>query len=299
MSNISIINSMTGFGRAEEKLETLPISVEIKSVNHCYCEVRCRLPRELTHLEPKIRQHIQEKISRGRIEVLIRTGSAGEELPVIPSVNMQLAQQYLDIYSKLAQNLGLEGEKPTTTQLLQIPGILTTQPNNEILESLEEIIMLTLNNALQPFLEMRKKEGNNLYNDLISKLQVINLEINKIEEKAPLLAEIQFKKLVERIEKFELPSSIEKERLHQEIAIWSDKCDISEELTRIHSHLQQFSQLLEKGGVIGRRCDFLCQELHREANTIGSKNQDATIASSLISLKANIEKMREQVQNIE
>ncbi len=294
-----LIRSMTGFGRAEQKINDLPVHIELKSINHRYREIRFRLPREMNYLEPELRQIIQDNLARGRIEVSIHIGTTKEELPTTPFVNIALAEQYLQLHYQLAEHLGLTNSPPTTTQILNFPGVLQQKASPEILEALEKILRETLSSALEKLLIMRQKEGEFLRQDIEEKLTFIQKNVAIIEERAPEVAKIHYEKLTKRLASYPLPKEIDEERLYQELAIWSDKSDISEEITRLKSHLEQFFQLLQKGGVVGRQCDFLCQELNREVNTIGSKNHDPQIANLLIPLKSTIEKIREQVQNIE
>lgn len=293
------IQSMTGFGRAEKEFEGCPVWVELKSVNHRYCEIRVRLPRDLNKLEFTIRQQLQKVVKRGRVETNIRLGSESQDIPLAPDLDVELATQYVSLFRSLAETFSLEEKAPSTTQLFQLPGVLRTHPTPQRLEALTKHIQLLLEEALQPFLQMRTQEGAHLFEDINERLNTIEGHVTTIEASAPDLPEYHFARLQERLERFPLKDDIDQERLYQELAIWADRSDISEELTRLHSHLNQFRHLLQEGGVVGRRLDFLCQELHRESNTVGSKVHDAEITKTLIELKAEIEKVREQVQNIE
>lgn len=296
-TQIGPLHSMTGFGRAEGMLGQLHLQVELKSVNHRFCETRFKLPTEIQALEHLLRQRLKGQVARGRVEVTFRL--SGEASTTLPQLNTSIAQHYIDVYKQAQQMWALSETPPSSAWLLAQPGVLqSSQPlPDPALQKQEAFAILDL--ALQPFLEMRRLEGTHLGQELHQRLDEMEQLFQTIGTRAPLLPAQQFQRLQDRLKRFQLSEDIDEARLHQEVAVWSDRCDISEELTRAASHIKQCRKLLEDGGVIGRRLDFLCQELHREANTIGSKNQDATIAESLIPLKAAIEKLREQVQNLE
>lgn len=292
-----IIYSMTGFGRATGQFENTPLTIEIKSVNHRYSDIRVKIPQELGGMEQKFRQKLQESVSRGRVELQIRFAE-GQSLPLIPELNVPMAKHYQSLFHQLSEELQLPKAEPSIEWLVQQPGVLTAQPPEE-LGSVQDALLETLQDALKAFLQMRQQEGEHLKQDLLKRLGTLQGIHDKVFKRAPQLPKLYQEKLKERLEELTLPNTIQEDRLHQEVAIWADKSDITEELTRLNSHIVQFRDLLGKGGVVGRRLDFICQEFLREANTIGSKNQDAEIGSQLIPLKAEIEKIREQSQNIE
>lgn len=291
------LHSMTGFGRAEGELAGKQIHVELKSVNHRFCDIRIRLPNDLHSFEPPLRQQIQKYVSRGRVEVSIFFAKGQENL-IQPHIDFELVSKYQDLYGQLAKQLGDEKAKVDLHTIIHLPGVLLTQSQSNEEMKVEELQPI-LQEALDQFIDMRRAEGLNTKSDLQDHLSTLEQHLAEIAKRAPLLPDLQFERLQTRLQQHEWGQSIAPDRLHQEVAMWSDRCDVSEELNRAASHNKQFQELLEKGGVTGRRLDFLCQELHREANTIGSKNQDAQISSVLIELKAEIEKLREQVQNIE
>jgi uncharacterized protein (TIGR00255 family) len=289
---------MTGFGRASCLLDDTPLVIEIKGVNHRYNDVKLRLPSFLFEMEHLIRQRIQEVVARGRTEVIIRFGEGSEQIP-LPHLNKPLLQHYLRLYDDLLQATQLPPKPLDPEKLFLLPNILTTQLLPPDPAALKDPLFSTLEQALQPFLAMRAQEGANLRNDLSERLNLLRDHLAVILERAPALPKIFLRKLQERLRELPLSQTLDPQRLHQEIVHLIDKSDISEEITRFRSHLDQFDTLLLQGGSIGRRLDFLCQELHREANTMSVKSQDAEILKQLLPIKAEIEKIREQVQNIE
>ncbi len=293
------IYSMTGFGRAERRVDDIPLIVELKGVNHRYNDIKIRLPSFLNDCEHLIRQHLQNTLSRGRTEVSIRFGD-NPELLSHPRLNLELVHHYRRLYAQLQTALDNQDHSALSAEkLFLFPGILLTGLNPTDSEELRSHLFETLESALKPFLQMRQSEGEHLRLDMQQRLQSIQDDLQQIAERAPSLPMEQFHKLQQRLHSFPLTQSIEPQRIHQEIALLADRADISEEITRLQSHLTQFLQLLETGGVIGRRLDFLCQEMHREATTMGVKAQDGPITHLLLPIKAEIEKIREQVQNIE
>ncbi|TNE52153.1 MAG: YicC family protein [Deltaproteobacteria bacterium] len=297
MNTISI-NSMTGFGRAEHELGHGKFIVEIRGVNHKHSDIRVRLPQGLGFLELPIRNHVKETIGRGRVEVNIKwdTDSEGASLP---RLDTRAVEHYLALYKELGQLVGKDQATPDVQQLLDLPGVLTTSSPSLSTEELQPLAMEALDKALQPFLSMRQEEGHNLLAVLQEQLETLQRHVQQVEMRLPDLPQEHYKRLKSKLEQWDLPNGIDEGRLEQELAILAERCDISEEVDRVHSHVRQFDGLLQHGGVIGRRLDFLCQELHREANTMGAKTQDRQVAQTLIALKATIEKLREQVQNLE
>ncbi|MCB9639831.1 MAG: YicC family protein [Myxococcales bacterium] len=291
--------SMTGFGRAERRIDGLPLIVELKGVNHRYNDIKIRLPSFLNDSEHLLRQHLQKVISRGRTEVNIRFGDNAEMLAQ-PRLNLDLVKHYQNLYEQLQEQLAYDESSPLSAEkMFHLPGVLLTTLAPEDSDALREQLIETLEAALAPFLEMREREGANLRSDMQQRLHNIEEELQKIAARAPQLPAEQFQKLQQRLQELPLSQPVDPQRLHQEIAVWADKSDISEEITRLRSHIEQFLKLLDAGGVIGRRLDFLCQEMHREATTMGVKAQDSSIIHWLLPIKAEIEKIREQVQNIE
>lgn len=294
----STMYSMTGFGRAEITLEHRVLGVEIRGVNHRYSDIKVRLPPGWAQMENVLRSRMQEHIGRGRVEINVRWGN--EALATgMPRLDKAVAAQYLQVHKELAEWLQQPESPLSVDQLFALPGVVTTEIPELPVEELKEPLLQILEEALQPFLRMRGDEGEHLRDVLTEQLKTLQRHVQQIELRLPSLVETQYQRLQERLAKWSLPEAVERTRLEQEIALAAERSDVSEELARMHSHIQQFEGLLLQGGVIGRRLDFLCQELHRETNTIGSKNQDIAIAQTLIAMKSTVDKLREQVQNIE
>ncbi len=292
------LHSMTGFGRYEEPWEGRTLSIEIRGVNHRYTDVRVRLPNGWGQMEQVIRTLVQEQVGRGRVEVNIRWGSEGYQV-VTPRLDHDVVQRYLAIYQELSDMLGQNAPTPDINQLLHMPGIIITDTPEVALDQLEKPLLRIAQQALTPFVEMRSQEGQNLKGVLGEQLETLERHLQQLERRIPEVPKEHHNRLKERLDKWELPKEVDPARLEQELAFQAERCDISEEVARVQSHIQQFQTLLQQGGVIGRRLDFLCQELHREGNTMGAKSQDRQVSQTLIALKATIDKLREQVQNIE
>lgn len=289
---------MTGFGRASGERDGVAIAVEIRSVNHRYADIKLRLPQELSAFEIALRKSIQGQVARGRLDVTVKLDAVGGA-GAMPSLQPEVARRYVDIFAQLSELLGQEASSPRPVELLQLPGVLATQETQMSDELLKPLLFEVVEQALTQLLVMREAEGTELLQHLREQLALFCEGMAIVEGRAEVVPEEQFQRLKERLSSFSLHTEVEVSRLHQEVALFSDRCDISEELARLKSHIQQFEGFLEKGGAVGRRLDFLCQEFLRETNTIGSKSTDATISSQLITMKGAIEKLREQVQNVE
>lgn len=293
-----MIHSMTGFGRAHRELQGLSLSVELRSVNHRYLDMRIKLPSDFQYVETHIRTVAKEHVQRGRVECTVKLLKSvqGSSLPQIQS---EVVQHYLKLYTQLAEEIGERGALPSLEAFLQLPGVLTEEKTDEQKDVVAQSIQEAVHEAMQQLVAMRHSEGLELSTHLKSLLTSYAEALSCVEERAPAIPVEQFERLKERLKSFSLEVEVDVARLHQEIAFFSERCDITEELKRIKSHIRQFTGFLDEGGAVGRRLDFLCQELLRETNTIGSKNVDEHIASQLISMKSDIEKLREQVQNVE
>lgn len=296
--NAPSINSMTGFGRAEHEVGHGKVIVEIRGVNHKHSDVRVRLPQGWGMMELPITNHVKEGIGRGRVEVNMKW-DADSDGASLPRLDHSAVQHYMSIAKELGELTGTSDAKLEWKQLLELPGVLTTSSPSLPIEELQPQVMEALNKALKPFLTMRHKEGHNLFDVLEEHLSTLDRHMQQVEMRLPDLPKEHHKRLKSKLEQWDLPNGVDEGRLEQELAILAERCDISEEVDRVRSHVRQFQGLLKHGGVIGRRLDFLCQELHREANTMGAKTQDRQVSQTLIALKATIEKLREQVQNLE
>ena len=292
-----MIRSMTGYGKAEAVSEAGRLTVEIRSVNHRYGEVYVKIPRPLMQFENEVRKTVAGRLKRGKIEVFVQLEGtmAGEALP---EVNLQLAKAYHDGFVKLKEALGLHD--PITLPLIaaqrDVIGMGEREPEGE---KLWEELGTTVAAAVEQLDAMRLKEGAALMEDLSSRRDTLSTLIARIAERAPRVPEEAARRLKERIGQLAGEGGVDEARIVQEVAFMADRCDITEELVRFGSHLLQFDETLLMDEPVGRKLDFLLQELNREVNTIGSKANDADITSSVVQLKAELEKIREQVQNIE
>lgn len=293
-----MIYSMTGYGRCEVEENARKVSVEISAVNHRYLDLNIRMPRMLMHLEENVRNVIKNEVARGKIEVSIMChSSAKEDLEV--TVNEALGQAYLGGIRQLGATFHLEDDLKLS-DLLGVNDLITIQKQAGNLEAVSETIEKALKGALQIFLEMRGKEGTVLQQDILCKNEGLKVLLAEINQRSPLVVECYRQRLQSRLEQLLGDGmNIDESRLAMEVAIFADKCAIDEEVTRLGSHFGQLESILKEGGIVGRKLDFLMQEMNREANTIGSKANDYEITKVVVALKTEIEKMREQVQNLE
>lgn len=292
------IFSMTGLGHAEQILDHRKLSVEIRGVNHRYSDIRIRLPQGWAYLEQAIRSPLQEVIGRGRVEISIRW-DAESPAADLPQLNPEAVQHYTALYRQLATLLQQPQAVLDVAQCFQLPGVLTTSSPEMSPDHVQQVAMQAFELAFQQFLEMRQQEGKHLCDALLEQLDTLERHMQHILLRLPELPKEHHKRLKERLQQWEMPQAVDPGRLEQELVILAERTDISEEIARIESHVQQFRGLLQQGGVIGKRLDFLCQELHRESNTMSSKSQDRSLSQTLIALKSTVEKLREQVQNLE
>lgn len=301
-----MIRSMTGFGQAETIVDGVRLSTEVKSVNHRYAETVFRIPREWGVYEDKLRRLVQQRIKRGRVEVFIAADYAAD-LPAgggaanaNVAVNWALADAYLAAARQLKARYGLSGEL-TLAQLLTLPEVVMSDRRLPADERWEEALLQCLDEALSRLDEMRLNEGRHLLRDLRERLETLRRLLSRAEAAAPEAAAQYRVKLQQKMEELlaERASEMDDTRLLMEVAIMAERTDIAEELTRFASHIKQFAELLEAAEPIGRRLDFLIQEMNREANTIGSKAGHGDLVAFAVDAKAELEKMREQVQNIE
>lgn len=294
-----MIRSMTGYGSAEALLAGRKFIVEMKSVNHRYLEISLRLPGMLSPLEPEIKKKIGELFSRGRIEASIRidNGDTAESNGRL-GLNLPLARHYYDLLSQLKSELNLAGEISlalmTGFRDLFVPAETFHDPA-ELWKGLSGLLA----EAMRTLAEMREREGESLCKDLTARLALIAAVLESIAARAPQVIDEYRKRLQERIRELTGEALIDETRLLQEVAIMADKSDITEEIVRFRSHMEQFTDLLTKEEGAGRKIDFLIQEMGREINTIGSKSSDSEISRSVIEIKSELSKLREQVQNVE
>ena len=276
-----MIKSMTGYGRAKLSKDDREYQIEIKSVNHRYLDISVRIPKQLSYLEEIIKKEIAKKVKRGKIDVFVtfeNNSLEGKEI----KINTELAKAYINELKKLA-------EKENILSDIQV---------TEISKYPEEVLE-TITIATDNLVQMRETEGNKISEDLLKRLNIINKKVEEIAKLSTGLIEEYVVKLEERINEILKNQEIDKTRLAQEVVIYADKCSIEEEVTRLNSHISQFKNLLNSNEAIGKKLDFIIQEMNRETNTIGSKANNLEITNGVIDIKTEIENIREQVQNIE
>lgn len=294
-----MIKSMTGFGRSEYNDGKRNIIVEIKTVNHRYADISVRMPRRYSFVEDKVKTTIKEKIKRGKIDVSIMVENLTEN-DVNIKLNTMIAQQYYDNLKELQRQFDVTGDI-TLQYLAGMPDVLKSIPDVDDEEEMTKCILQPVREAAANLEEMRMVEGEKLAQDLIMRGDIIKGLVDQIEERAELVPKAYTEKLRERIQELIGNSvTVPEDRILVEAAIFADKCNITEELTRLNSHMDQMKSIIEKSSQPdGKKLDFLVQEMNREANTIGSKANDITVTNLMLQVKAEIEKIREQVQNIE
>jgi uncharacterized protein (TIGR00255 family) len=288
---------MTGFGAGQATVGSEELSVEVRSWNHKFCEVKVRLPRELASLEPGITKAVKDRIARGSVEVFVkRQGS--EAGSGTPTVDLALAREYFAALTSLAAELRLAGEVRVQDIAAQ-PGVITIQEREIDLTKVSEAMDSALSQALERLAEMRQVEGRAIEADLDGRLRSIEELASEVKGLGPkVLLEYQ-QRLSERVSELARGVSIDPQRLAQEVAFFAERSDIAEEITRLSSHLDQFRKLSRAREPSGRKMEFLVQEMNREVNTTGSKSQHPEISSRVVAMKAELERIREQVQNVE
>ena len=288
---------MTGYGRAETDHGGTKFSVELNSVNRKQGDIVVNLPRDLAELEPRIRQTINENISRGRTNVVV-TFHNGQNGARNLALDTELARSYHEAMRALQKELGAPGEITIST-ILQAPGVLRFPERAVSAEEAWPAVDRALRAALADLIKMREREGRHLAKDLIHRLKAMRKKLKEIRALHPDVVKRYRTALLDRLQKAGLPIATDDERLLKEISFFADRADISEELTRIESHLAQFAHHLRKNEPVGRTLEFITQEIFRELNTLGAKANDAAISQRVVACKAELEKIREQVQNLE
>ncbi len=291
-----MLRSMTGFGHSEFSENDITITVEIKTVNHRYTDIFLRMPKQLSLFEERIRSLITKRIQRGKVDVYINyDNKSSTGLDVVLDEN--LAKAYCDALKKIAEDLGVRDDISATT-IARFPDILTVE-RRENDEYIGEILEKTVDNAIDELIEMRTKEGERLKESLLSNLSTIEKFTQEIEKRASLVVKEYKEKLESRLSELIDIQTVDPARIATEVVLFADKCSIDEELVRLKSHAFEMKNMLNGGSPVGKKADFLIQEMNREVNTIGSKANDLEITKNVVELKSEIEKLREQIQNIE
>ena len=292
-----MIKSMTGYGSGKAESGSKTFTVEIKSVNSRYSDFSIKMPRIYTFLEDPIRKAASARINRGKVDIYINVESGGEEDSVV-KVNTSLAKEYLTGLKNLSAELEIPSNTTAET-FLRIPDIFIVDKAPEDEEIIKSTVLSALSQALDGFDEMRIAEGEKLVCDLREHLAFIANATQEVEKRSPKIVTEYRARIEERMRDILGSASYDENRLLTEVAIFADKVNVNEETVRLRSHVDQFTQMLNEGGSVGRKIDFLIQEMNREINTIGSKSNDLDVARIVIDVKAEIEKLREQIQNVE
>ena len=292
-----MVKSMTGYGRARETLNGRDITVELRSVNNRYLDCTVKMPRTYVFAEDAIKSRVQKAISRGKVDVFVTIDTTAADVSVV-AVNEPLARSYYEALKSLKDTFALEGEI-TPVALAKFPDVLTVTRAEEDLEAVAADICTVLDKALQAYNEMRAVEGQRLADDISGRVSTIESVVTKVEERSPQTVAEYRARLTAKMNEVLQSTTIDESRILTEAAIFSDKIAVDEETVRLRSHIAQLRTMLESDQPVGRKLDFLIQEVNRECNTIGSKCNDLTIAQDVVNMKAEVEKIREQVQNIE
>lgn len=292
-----MIKSMTGFGRCEIQETQRKITVEMKSVNHRYLDVNIKMPKKLNFFEAAIRNELKNYIQRGKVDIFI-TYEDYTESNVCVKYNKELAAEYMEYLKQMAEDFSLDNDVRVST-LSRYPEVLSMEEQTIDEEQLWQLLERAIKGAAQGFVETRIREGEHLKDDLVAKLDGMLVHVDFISERSPQIIAEYRQKLTEKVRDLLEDTKIDESRLLTEVTIFADRVCVDEELVRLRSHIEATRQTLIQGGSIGRKLDFIAQEMNREANTILSKTSDLEISNRGIELKTEIEKVREQIQNIE
>lgn len=292
-----MIRSMTGFGRGECRDNGKEFLAEIKTVNHRYSDIFIKFPRQLSFLEDKVRDMVGKSISRGKVDVFIGYEDSSEDSKNV-LVDEVLARTYIKAVEQLRDNYGLKDDI-TVSLISRFPDVLKVEKNEDDEEKLWQLLKTALEIALNSLVVMRENEGKGLKANLMERLAYIDNILKDITLRAPEVVKEYKQKLEGRIKELLDQQTVDESRLSTEVAIFADRCSIDEEIVRLGSHINQFREALDMQQPVGRKLDFLVQEMNREINTIGSKANDLAIVKNVVEIKSEIEKLREQIQNIE
>lgn len=291
------MHSMTGYGKGSSSTESSRYTAEIKTVNHRYTDISVKLPRALMFLENEVKSWISGVLHRGKVDVYIsREGDAAEALQ--PQLNSKVAEAYVKVYRELIERFDLALDIPISMLAAQKDVVVLSEPEIDVSNAREGLKHAVME-ALEAVIQMRRTEGKSMEEDIVSRLNTLEELLQAIELRTPQVVDEWQQKLHKRLENLLQEAEVDQQRVAQEVAVFADRCDISEEVVRFNSHIAQMRELLTQDGAVGRQMDFLLQELNREANTMGSKSNDAELTRNVVALKAELEKIREQVQNIE
>lgn len=292
-----MLKSMTGFGRAVEEIDGYVITVELKSVNHRYFDFSSRIPRQYGFLDDKLKSYINSKVSRGKVECYVSVEALDTEDAAVV-INKTLTSAYVKALKELSEEYSLK-EDFGTAFVSRLPDVFVLKKADEDEEKIWQLVKSVTDEAIEKFIQMRAVEGAKMKEDVASRAEYILDCVSFIEDRSPQTVKEYNDKLVERVHEIIGDVSLDEQRIIQEVAIYADKVAVAEETVRLRSHIAQLKTFLESEEPIGRKMDFLVQEINRETNTIGSKANDVDIARKVVDIKAEVEKIREQIQNIE
>ena len=292
-----MVRSMTGFGRAKKQIGGFDVTVEIKSVNHRYFEFSCRIPRSYNFLEEKLKNFLSQKISRGKVEVSVLIDDLNQNSTVV-EINREYADAYIKALNDLSKEYKLKNDLKVSTlannaEMFKVKRVAVED------EVIEAAVMPVLQEAAESFIAMRSVEGERLLKDVTDRTDFILSKVEFVEARSPETVNAYKEKITQKIKEMLSDNTVDEQRVLTEVAIFADKVAVAEETVRLRSHIKQFNSLLLSDEAVGRKLDFIVQEMNREANTIGSKAQDIEIAHTVVDIKSEIEKIREQIQNME
>ena len=294
-----MVKSMTGFGRCETEINGRAIIVEIKSVNHRYFEFSCRVTRGYSFLEDKLKAFVNSRVARGKIDMFVSVGAA-DDVPCEVTVNHSLVSGYLTAMKEISDTYGIENDA-SVVSISRFPDVFTVNKAAVDEEQLTTDVLSAAGQALDSFIAMREAEGQRMKADILGPAETLLDVVSEIAERSPQTVVEYETRLLDRIRQTleNLSVEVDEQRILTEVAVFADKVAVAEETVRLRSHFEQLKEFLERNEPVGRKIDFIIQEMNREANTIGSKVQDAVLAHKVVDIKSEIEKIREQVQNIE
>lgn len=292
-----VLRSMTGYGRTQKILNGRDILVEIRSVNHRYYEYSSRIPRAYSYIDEKLKALLKQKVSRGKVDINVSINNIeGRDTEI--AINKGVAEGYVNALRSIAEELNLNDDI-TLSKLIKLPDIFSVQKTPDDEEQVWNDVAEIAAEALEKFVEMREKEGEKLRTDILEKTSLILEMVGKVEEISPKTTENYRNRLYQKLSEILENKDIDNQRIVTEAAVFADKIAVDEETVRLRSHISQMTDLLDSGDAIGRKLDFIVQEMNREVNTIGSKAQDLNITRLVVDMKSELEKIREQIQNIE
>lgn len=292
-----MLKSMTGFGRSVYENEGREYLIEIKSVNNRFSDINIKMPRSFNYLEEKIKKEVLKSLTRGKVDLYITFNNSSDKGKTI-KLNTEIAKVYINELKKLSKEAEII-DNINIMDISKFPDVLNIKMEEDSEEIIEKELMIALSEAIKSFIDMREKEGNKIKQDLENRIKIISGKIEQISNISTGLVEEYIVKLETRIKELLKTDVIDQTRLAQEVVIYSDKCSVEEELTRLRSHIAQFLNLTNESTAIGKKLDFLIQEMNRETNTIGSKANNLEITNLVVDIKTELENVREQVQNIE